>query len=155
MTRNKTGRIFVVLSAIFILAGCAKTLDQNVITIETAQGPRVFHIEIADTEPEQNKGLMDRKSMPQDAGMLFVFGKEDDWSFWMKNTLIPLDLLFLARDGTIHHIHRMARPLDETHIVAENPSKAVLEINGGLADTLGIAEGDKAIHPVFRNQLDE
>ena len=64
-------------------------------------------------------------------------------------------MVFLAEDGTIHHIHHMAKPLDLTRISSERPSKAVLEVNGGLTDLLGIAEGDKVIHPVFRNQLAE
>ncbi len=151
--------IAMVLMALFTvfltLPSCASEVEQNVLTIETKEGPRVFHVELAVTSEEQEKGLMNLTSMPQDAGMLFVFDNIETRSFWMKDTLIPLDVLFLAEDGTIHHIHHMAKPLDHTQITAARPVKAALEINGGLCGTLGITEGDKVIHPIFRNQLDE
>ena len=133
-----------------------KFVEQSVLTVETKNGPVVFHIEIAQTAREHAKGLMNRSSLAKDAGMLFVFGTEEQQEFWMKDTLIPLDILFLARDGKIHHIHRMAKPLDKDSLItSERPVKAVLEINGGLSDMLGISEGDKVIHPAFRNQLPE
>ncbi len=141
--------------AVFILQACsAATEQQDVLTIETRNnGPIVFHIEIADNEDTQELGLMNRTSLAEDSGMLFVWRDIEQRTFWMKNTLIPLDMLFVAEDGTIHHIHHMAKPLDLSKVSSEAPSKAVLEINGGLSDILGIAEGDKIIHPVFRNQL--
>ena len=148
--------IAAILAAILMQGGCVAAPDmQNAVTIETGEGPRVFHIDIADDEEEQKIGLMNRESLPQDAGMLFIFPEVDQRTFWMKDTLIALDLLFIAEDGEIHHIHHMARPLDHAHLTSKQPVKAVLEINGGLADTLGIKVGDKVIHPIFRNQLDE
>ena len=147
--------IFLLLTMTCGLQACAHDPEQNVLTIQTADGPRVFHIELALYPKDQEQGLMNRKSMPQDAGMLFVFNDVDKRVFWMKDTLIPLDMLFIDKDGRINHIHHMARPLDETQITSLRPAKAVLEVNGGITDTLGIKEGDKIIHPVFRNQLDQ
>ena len=94
---------------------------------------------------------MHRTEMPENSGMLFVFNSPRKTSFWMKNTLIPLDMLFAHPDGTIHHIHHNARPQDETRITSKFPVKAVLELNGGTADKMGIKEGDQIIHRVFSN----
>ncbi len=149
-------RAILTLAALVIfVGGCtARVVEQHALTIETKNsGPVVFHIELAVTDTQQEKGLMERSSMPDDAGMLFVFDDVAKRAFWMKDTLIPLDLLFIAEDGTVTHIHHMAKPLDLTRITSEGPVKSVLEINGGLSDVLGISEGDKIIHPVFRNQL--
>jgi uncharacterized protein len=154
--RNFAFVLAVLCAGVFTQAGCVTApAAQNVVTVETSEGPRVFHIELADDPDEQEIGLMNRTSMPKDAGMLFEFPKIEKRAFWMKDTMIPLDMIFIAEDGTIQHIHHMARPLDRTHITSESPVKAVLEINGGLTDTLGIKEGDKVIHPIFRNQLEE
>jgi uncharacterized protein len=150
--------IFIALVAVLLLqASCnAQVVRQNALTIETKNnGPVVFNVELAVTDAEKNKGLMNRASLAEDSGMLFIWEDVEQRTFWMKNTLIPLDMIFIAEDGIIHHIHHMARPLDQTRITSEGPSRAVLEINGGLTDILGITEGDKVIHPVFRNQLAE
>ena len=157
MRLRKISAVFALVLTLFLQVGCnAQVVRQNALTIETKNnGPIVFNVEIAATESERNKGLMNRTSLAEDSGMLFVWEDVEQRDFWMKNTLIPLDMVFLAEDGTIHHIHHMAKPLDLTRISSERPSKAVLEVNGGLTDLLGIAEGDKVIHPVFRNQLAE
>lgn len=121
------------------------------MTIETRKGERhVFDIEIARTASEQAYGLMKRKSMPADHGMLFLFNTEDERSFWMKNTLIPLDMIFIRADGTIHSIHDSAIPHDLTPINSNGPVMAVLELNGGRAADLGIKPGDKAFHRSFK-----
>ncbi|MFN3701279.1 MAG: DUF192 domain-containing protein [Alphaproteobacteria bacterium] len=123
------------------------------LTIRSAQGARHrFTIELALRPEEQAKGLMFRQSMPKDHGMLFVFGSNRERSFWMKNTLIPLDIIFLEQDGRIQHIHSMAKPQDLTGITSGLPSYAVLEINGGLSHKLGIKVGDYVHHTAFRNR---
>lgn len=110
----------------------------------------VFRVEIADTPEKRTIGLMFRDAMPPDAGMLFVFdGEEAEQSFWMKNTFIPLDLIFIRGDGTIHHIHPNAIPHDLTGIPSRGPVQAVLEINGGRAAALNIRPGHKVRHPAF------
>jgi len=101
-----------------------------------------FEIELATTPDERERGLMFRKSLGANAGMLFMYPDEEPVAFWMKNTLIPLDMLFIKADGHIVHVARNAVPLDETPIASGQPVKAVLEINGGAADALGIKEGD-------------
>ncbi|MEO5367903.1 MAG: DUF192 domain-containing protein, partial [Magnetococcus sp. WYHC-3] len=122
------------------------------LSILTKDGAELhFDVELAVTPEMQAQGLMYRTAMDPDAGMLFVFNEEYPISFWMKNTLIPLDMLFLKSDGTIHHIHHNAKPQDTTSITALYPSKAVLELNGGTADTMGIKEGDQVLHYSFRN----
>ena len=101
-----------------------------------------FDIELATTPDERERGLMYRKSLGANAGMLFMYPDEEPVAFWMKNTLIPLDMLFIKADGQIVHVARNAVPLDETPIASGQPVRAVLEINGGAADALGIKEGD-------------
>ena len=95
-------------------------------------------------------GLMYRKTMPEDNGMLFLLSAEPkETAFWMKNTLIPLDMLFIARDCTIVNIHAGAEPLSLTPIPSGQPVTAVIELNGGRAQALGIKAGDKVIAPYF------
>lgn len=127
-------------------------LPRETITVETQGGQDYnFDVEMATQGSEFARGLMYRTSLGSDAGMLFLFGNEGDRTFWMKNTLIPLDMIFIASDGTIRHIHHNAKPQDETRITSEGQAAAVLEINGGLSGALGIKEGDRVIHPAFRN----
>lgn len=128
------------------------SFQEDELSIETQKG-EVFHfnIELALSPAQQAQGLMNRTVMAEDSGMLFIFNAVSKHAFWMKDTLIPLDMLFLSADGTIHHIHHNARPQDLTSITAKFPSKAILELKGGTADRLGIDEGDKVLHDVFRN----
>ena len=111
-----------------------------------------FNIELAASADEQAKGMMYRTEMGDYDGMLFVFPDESMRTFWMKNTLIPLDMLFLDHAGRIHHIHHSALPQDLSYISSKYPSKAVLEIKGGTAAKLGIKVGDHVIHDTFMNE---
>ncbi|WP_395021219.1 DUF192 domain-containing protein [Dongia sp.] len=106
-----------------------------------------FEVEVVTTPETRAQGLMYRKSMAANAGMLFIYPGEQAVSFWMKNTLIPLDMLFLKADGSIAHIAHSAVPLDETPIDSGAAVKAVLEVNGGTAAALGIKEGDRVEYP--------
>lgn len=108
-----------------------------------------LEVELALTPKEMATGLMFRESMEENHGMLFFFGQEQELRFWMKNTLIPLDMLFIKSDGTIHHIHENAIPHDLTGIPSQGPVSAVLEINGGLAAKWGISKDDKVKHELF------
>ena len=110
-----------------------------------------FEVELAQGPWQQQRGLMHRTELAENAGMLFLFGDERMRNFWMKNTLIPLDIIFLRSDGTIHHIHHNARPQDLSRITSKYPSSAVLEVNGGVSDRMGIKEGDKVLYETFRN----
>ncbi len=119
------------------------TAEKEILSIHKQNGEVLsFNVELAVTPSQQSKGLMYRTEMVEDSGMLFVFNTVKPLSFWMKNTLIPLDMLFLAEDGTILHIHPNAIPGDTTGVPSKFPSKAVLELGGGIADKMGIKVGD-------------
>jgi uncharacterized protein len=106
-----------------------------------------FEVEIVSTPETRAQGLMYRKSLAANAGMLFIYPDEKPVSFWMKNTLIPLDMLFLTSDGQIAHIAHNAVPMDETPIDSGAAVKAVLEVKGGTAAALGIKKGDRVEYP--------
>lgn len=125
-------------------------LPLDAVTVETAGGGEIgFQVELALTAADQQRGLMFREEMAEDAGMLFVFDVVRPASFWMRNTLIPLDMLFIAPDGTILNIVERAEPETDTPRRSAGPVRAVLEINGGLAGLLGIAAGDRVRHAAF------
>lgn len=128
------------------LAG-ANCLDTTV-QIRGAFGQARFTVELADDVSERAQGLMFRKSLPVSSGMLFIYERTQTLSFWMRNTLIELDMIFVDKRGVIQHIHHRAQPLDETPITGGR-GIAVLEINGGLAERLGLAVGDQLRHPAF------
>ena len=120
------------------------------VTIATqAGGSFRFAIEVAETPDQLHQGLMFRDSMADDAGMLFLLEKEDVASFWMRNTFLPLDMLFIARNGRITDIHRNAAPGSTAIISSTVPVVAVLEVNAGITARLGIHTGDRVIHSAF------
>jgi uncharacterized membrane protein (UPF0127 family) len=116
-------------------------------------GTARFNVEIADDPAERAQGLMNRPSMPASAGMLFLYETPQRAGFWMKNTLIPLDMIFLDETGTVTRVHENAVPLDETTIDGGYGVIAVLEINGGLASAIGIAEGAELRHPALDQSI--
>ena len=122
------------------------------LEVVTARGPIRFQVEMADTAPEREQGLMWRGSMPVDRGMLFDFPGEAEQAFWMRNTYIPLDIIYIRADGRIHSIARSTTPLSEALVPSGGPVKAVLEINGGLSERLGILPGDLVRHRIFPSQ---
>jgi uncharacterized membrane protein (UPF0127 family) len=111
-----------------------------------------FRVEIADTDATREEGLMFRKSLAPDAGMLFDFKTSQDVAFWMKNTLIPLDMLFIDQNGVVVSIKSEATPLSETPIPSGAPVLGVLEIRGGRAAELGVHVGDKVEERIFQGQ---
>lgn len=116
------------------------------LTIRSTTGDRLFTVQVAATLEQQEHGLMFFRSLPADQGMIFPYDPPQDISFWMKDTLIPLDMLFIRADGTIARIVT-AKPLDETAVPAGEPVAAVLEIRGGRAAELGIRVGDHVEWP--------
>lgn len=110
-------------------------------------GKAAFRVEVADDAKERAQGLMHRTSMPSGAGMLFVYPNPQVAAFWMKNTLIPLDMIFMNARGVVRHVHTNAVPGDETTIRGGHDILLVLEVNGGLAERLGIGPGDQLRHP--------
>ncbi|MCC5885474.1 MAG: DUF192 domain-containing protein [Gammaproteobacteria bacterium] len=112
------------------------------VTIHGAE-PRHFAVEVAATAESRSQGLMYRTELADDAGMLFIFERPAEVAFWMRNTYIPLDMIFVDRRGRIVHIHAQAQPHDDTLISSGQPVTHVLEINGGLAEELGIETGQR------------
>ena len=139
-----------VLFGLLLAAGPARTADQRTLEIASKTGVHIFAVEIADTDAQREKGLMFRKNLPDGQGMLFDFKREQDVSFWMQNTYIPLDMIFIRGDGSILRIVENAEPLSTRLIPSGGPVLAVLEVIGGTAHRLGIAPGDRVAHPIFR-----
>lgn len=108
-----------------------------------------FKVEVADTPQRMANGLMYRDHLAADAGMLFIYDSVRETAMWMKNTRIPLDMLFMDEKGVVVHIHENARPFDETPISSRLPVKATLELNGGTVAQLGIRTGFRVVFPVF------
>ena len=120
-------------------------LDQTKLTIRTAAGERHFRVEVARSFEEQQRGLMFRQSLAADRGMIFPLVPLREASFWMKNTLIPLDMIFVRQDGTIARIAPETVPHSLAQVSSGEPVAAVLELAGGEAAKQGIAEGDRVI----------
>ena len=120
------------------------------LEIATSTGRHAFQVEIANNDATREHGLMDRRYMAADHGMLFEFDREAPVSFWMKNTYIPLDMIFIAPSGAVTHIAANAEPLSERVIPSGKPCVAVLELNGGTAASIGLNVGDKVRHPFFK-----
>jgi uncharacterized protein len=117
------------------------------VDLRGAWGQARFSVEIADTEPLRAQGLMNREQLARSAGMLFVYDAPTEPAFWMMNTLIPLDMIFVDPTGIVTRVHSNAIPHDRTPIPGGPNVLMVLEINGGLAERLGIAEGSEMRHP--------
>jgi uncharacterized membrane protein (UPF0127 family) len=119
------------------------------VSVESAGRSHVFHVWIADTESRQAQGLMFVKRLKPHDGMLFIFPSPQVATFWMKNTLIPLDLLFIAPDGRIIRIAASAKPHSEATIDSMGIVRGVLEVEGGTSERLGIKAGDRVRHAAF------
>ncbi|OBY27235.1 DUF192 domain-containing protein [Leisingera sp. JC1] len=129
--------------------GFAGECQSGRVDLRGSWGQTGFSVEIADDEQERAQGLMFRKSMPRGAGMLFVYDRPQPAAFWMKNTLIPLDIIFLNENGLVTSVHENAKPGDLTPIPGGDDVFAVLEINGGLARRYGITSGTQMRHQIF------
>lgn len=122
------------------------------LEIATRNGVLAFEVEVARTPEALSMGLMHRTSLPERRGMLFDFKVEEPVAMWMKNTVLPLDMLFIRSDGTIARIAAMTTPFSTATIGSGEPVQAVLEIIGGSAKRLGIAPGDRVAHPILRGR---
>lgn len=140
------------LLAFSAAASAQVRFDRQPLAIVTSSGERhEFSAELALDPDQREQGLMYRKQMAPDAGMLFDFGDSRAVSMWMRNTLIPLDMLFIDDAGTITHIQEQAKPLSETIISSQGPVKYVLELNGGEVRRRGIHKGDKVLSQQIGN----
>jgi uncharacterized membrane protein (UPF0127 family) len=121
----------------------AQTANLQKIDVASKSGTHSFLVEIAANDEQRARGLMYRKDLPEGRGMLFDFKREQDVGFWMKNTYIPLDMIFIRADGTVRRIAANTEPLSERSVPAGGPVRYVLEVIGGTAGKLGIEPGDK------------
>jgi uncharacterized protein len=127
----------------------ALAASQSTLDIVSKGGVHSFTVELATNDEERSRGLMFRKTLPEGHGMLFDFEHEAPVAFWMHNTYIPLDMIFIRGDGSILRIAENAEPLSDRLIPSGGPVRAVLEVIGGTAHKLGIAPGDKVKSPIF------
>ncbi len=137
---------FVVLVAQALLADAA---ERSTLEIVSKTGVHVFSVEVVANDADRAEGLMFRKELPEGTGMLFDFQRDQDIAMWMKNTYIPLDMIFIAGDGRIRRIAENTEPMSERIIPSGGPVRGVLEVIGGTARKLGIAPGDRVAHPMF------
>jgi uncharacterized protein len=127
----------------------AQAAGQATIEIVSSNGVHAFNVELATNDSERERGLMFRKSLPEGQGMLFDFKNDREVSFWMHNTLISLDMIFIAGDGRIANIVQNAKPLSDDMIPSRAPVRAVLEVIAGTVQKLGIAPGDRVSGSIF------
>jgi uncharacterized membrane protein (UPF0127 family) len=132
--------------------GRAHAADLQTLEIVTKRGVRAFAVEMAVTPAELSRGLMFRTELPDGRGMLFDFKQEQIITMWMKNTPLPLDMIFIRGDGVIVRIAEQTTPFSTTTIPSGSPARAVLEVIGGTARKYGIAPGDRVAHPIFRKR---
>lgn len=121
----------------------------DTVTIATKNGRQSFAAEIANTKNQRDRGLMFRRRLPERRGMLFDFDQDQEIRMWMKNTLIPLDMIFIQSDGRIRKIEQNTEPGSLRPISSDGPARAVLEVRAGTTRKYGIAPGDRVIHPLF------
>jgi uncharacterized membrane protein (UPF0127 family) len=154
---NAARAIAIALS--IAVSGCAQgdapaaaednMLPTEQLTIDTANGPVNFTVEIADDDQERSRGLMFRESLADDRGMLFHFQQPEMASFWMRNTIISLDIIFIAPDGHILNIADHTTPYSDAPVPAVGMTRGVLELRAGRAEELGIRPGDRVRHRIF------
>ena len=126
------------------------TFEKSKLKIITSRGENIFDVELAVTERQQSQGLMFRRSMTANAGMLFDYGALKQIQMWMKNTYIPLDMIFIDSNGKVINIVERTIPESLIIISSRGRARAVLELNSGTASRLGIKKGDRVVHSIFR-----
>ena len=135
------------------MAGAAEQCSSASVDLRGDWGRVHFNVEVADDPQEQAKGLMFREKLPASSGMLFIYDRPRHARFWMKNTLIPLDMIFVNETGYVTRIAQNTRPLDETPVDGGDGVLMILEINGGMAQGLGITVGSELRHPAFDSAI--
>jgi uncharacterized membrane protein (UPF0127 family) len=146
----RLGSIVLILFALSFLSQPARSAGQQTLEIASKSGVHVFSVEVVDNDADRAKGLMYRKELPEGRGMLFDFQRDQEVSFWMQNTYIPLDMIFIRGDGRILRIEENTEPLSTRLIPSRGAVRAVLEVIGGTSRKLGIAPGDQVASPIFR-----
>ncbi|MEI8277884.1 MAG: DUF192 domain-containing protein [Hyphomicrobiales bacterium] len=146
---SRNGIVAFALLVVQLLAGAALAADTRTLEIASKTGVHAFAVEMATTDAERAQGLMNRKELPEGQGMLFDFHRDQEVGFWMRNTYIPLDMIFIRSDGRIMRIAENTEPLSEKIVPSNSPVRGVLEVIAGTARKLGIAVGDRVAHPIF------
>ncbi|APO53524.1 DUF192 domain-containing protein [Bradyrhizobium diazoefficiens] len=139
----------LVIAGVVVTGGSVRAASFQPLEIVTKSGVQVFSVEMATTEEEKQTGLMYRKELADGKGMLFDFNPEQEVSMWMKNTYVPLDMIFIRADGRILRIAENTEPLSTKIISSKGPARAVLEVVAGTAQKYGIRPGDRVGHPLF------
>jgi uncharacterized membrane protein (UPF0127 family) len=148
-----------ILAALFLFAHLALALGgaaplqaemrKDVLKLITASGEHVFDVDVASTSAQKARGLMFRRSLADNAGMIFPYDPPQEATMWMKNTYISLDMVFIRADGTVHRIEAGTEPFSEAVIASNGEVAAVLEIKAGIAQRIGLKPGDKVVHQLF------
>jgi uncharacterized protein len=146
----RPGSIALIVLALFFSSEAARAAAEQTLEIASKSGVHVFSVEVVDNDADRAKGLMYRKELPEGRGMLFDFHRDQEVSFWMQNTYIPLDMIFIRGDGQILRIEENTTPLSTRMIPSRGPVRAVLEVIGGTSRKLGIAPGDRVASPALR-----
>ena len=141
---RRAGVALAIAAVALPLAACS---DEGELVLHSSTGDYSFNVEVVDTDATRAQGLMYRTELADDVGMLFDFKAEREVSFWMRNTFIPLDMIFVGADGVVKNIHVNAVPHDVTGIPSEGPVQFVLEIPGGRSVEIGLKPGDTMDHP--------
>jgi len=144
--------IAFILFGLLVVVEPVRPAGLQSLEIASKTGVHVFAVEMAENDAERAKGLMFRKELPEGRGMLFDFHREQEVSFWMENTYIPLDMIFIRGDGRILRIAENTEPLSTRIISSGGPVRAVLEVIAGTARKLDIAPGDRVGHPIFNGR---
>jgi uncharacterized membrane protein (UPF0127 family) len=147
-------RMVLALGSILLVAclGSGQASAQNLerLTLVTASGRHDFQVEVMRTPDERARGLMFRRFMPADRGMLFDFQRVEPVAMWMQNTYISLDMIFIRTDGSVARIAERTEPLSTRTVPSGEPVLSVLELNGGIAEKIGLKPGDKVEHGLFK-----
>jgi uncharacterized protein len=149
MTFFNFARLLTLSSALLASVGASAQSSHSVLSIVTASGPHDFNVDVMQSQADLEKGLMFRKSIPADYGMLFDFQREQNVMMWMKNTFIPLDMLFMDKSGKVIGIIANAEPMSEKILTVGKPTDAVLELQGGAAARIDLKVGDQVRDPIF------
>lgn len=146
----RLGSLALIVLALSFPPEAARAAGEQTLEIASKSGVHIFSVEVVDNDADRAKGLMYRKELPEGRGMLFDFHRDQEVSFWMQNTYIPLDMIFIRGDGQILRIEENTVPLSTRMIPSRGAVRAVLEVIGGTSRKLGIAPGDRVASPIFR-----
>jgi len=146
----RLGSLALLVLALSVPSETVRAAGEQTVEIASKTGVHSFTVEVVDNDADRAKGLMYRRELPEGRGMLFDFRRDQEVSFWMQNTYIPLDMIFIRGDGRVLRIEENTEPLSTRMIPSRGPVRAVLEVIGGTSRKLGIAPGDRVAAPIFR-----